>query len=93
MSQICLEGALVAPFFIASTMEIPLTTLQLRTIVREAAELGAIIALVRTGKLPSYLNARPTGAMAAAPSSNCWPKASWAYAATAITALPGVSTG
>ncbi|EHQ30917.1 LOW QUALITY PROTEIN: hypothetical protein Mucpa_6868 [Mucilaginibacter paludis DSM 18603] len=37
-------------------MEIPLTTLQLRTIVREAAELGAIIALVRTGKLPSYLN-------------------------------------
>ncbi|PAW95734.1 hypothetical protein CKK33_17090 [Mucilaginibacter sp. MD40] len=39
-------------------MEIPLTTQQLRTIVREAAELGAIIALTRTGKLPPYLKKR-----------------------------------
>jgi hypothetical protein len=36
-------------------MEIPLTNHQLRTIIREAAELGAIIALTRTGKLPPYL--------------------------------------
>jgi hypothetical protein len=39
-------------------MEIPITTIQLRTIILEAAELGAIIALTRVGKLPPYLNKR-----------------------------------
>lgn len=39
-------------------METPLTNQQLQTIVREAAELGAIIALIRTGKLPPYLKKR-----------------------------------
>ncbi|NHA02520.1 hypothetical protein G7092_01865 [Mucilaginibacter sp. HC2] len=39
-------------------MENLLSAQQLRTIVREAAELGAIIALVRTGKIPPYLKKR-----------------------------------
>lgn len=45
-------------FYYPSLMDKPLTNQQLRTIVREAAELGAIIALVRTGKLPPYLKKR-----------------------------------
>lgn len=39
-------------------MEVPLTNQQLLTIVRQAAELGAIIALIQTGKLPPYLKKR-----------------------------------
>lgn len=39
-------------------MEVPLTNQQLRTIIRQAAEFGAIIALIQTGKLPPYLKKR-----------------------------------
>ncbi|WCT13345.1 hypothetical protein [Mucilaginibacter jinjuensis] len=39
-------------------MEIALNNQQLRTIVHEAAELGAIVALIHTGKLPPYLKKR-----------------------------------
>ncbi|WP_243770611.1 MULTISPECIES: hypothetical protein [Mucilaginibacter] len=42
----------------AQLMENLLSAHQLRTIVRQAAELGAIIALIRTGKLPPYLKKR-----------------------------------
>lgn len=53
-----LKGAQVAPFLLAQLMENLLSAHQLRTIIREAAELGAIIALIRTGKLPPYLKKR-----------------------------------
>lgn len=39
-------------------MEVQLTNQQLRTIVRQSAELGAIIVLIQTGKLTPYLKKR-----------------------------------